>query len=167
MKFRGFSWFFLLAAISATGCSTGRSAPSHQRVPIDIPQLREFTVTTAECYALSYSDPRNGGRAELFPLWLALFPGVATGPADGKPHPVYARDWTAVITYKTWRRIAADSVRVMFTGAFEGMDIRVARMDSTISGRAIWLTDLVGLPIASMHVVGTREACPKDVINSK
>ena len=59
--------------------------------------------------------------------------------------------------------MASDSLEIMFTGSFEGIRMHAERSDSSLRGRATWLTDVIGLPEPSMVLVGARELCPQNV----
>jgi hypothetical protein len=119
-------------------------------------------VPAAECYALYYSEPVAGATARLFPTWIALLPPAG---ADGGNLPDFIRNDNGA--YKGWEKIGEDSVRVRFTGTMEGVDLHLARSDSGVTGRAIWLTDLIGRRESSMRVTGTRQSCPAQVLSAK
>jgi hypothetical protein len=115
----------------------------------------------AECYSLSYPDSSTTASSHLFPTWIEIFPGSDSGYATGRHHAAMSEaNWKALLKYAGWKRVSGDSLEIMFTGSFEGIRIHVARLNSSLSGQAMWLTDLIGLPTISMHLVGTREACP-------
>jgi len=136
------------------------------RAPVPQPTTAQTAVIraapVAECYSLAYSDPRADAKEGMFPTWIALLP-PARAEAGNLPGFLLA-DAKA---YKGWRSIGADSLRVMFTGTAEGVDLQLSRADSGVVGRAVWVTDLVGLPQASMHVVGTRQSCPPRILSAK
>jgi len=69
-------------------------------------------------------------------------------------------EWSALLKYSGWKKIAGDSLEIMFTGTAEGIRIHVARLNNSLGGRATWLTDLVGFATTSLELVGTRESCP-------
>jgi hypothetical protein len=63
-----------------------------------------------------------------------------------------------------WKRIAGDSLELMFSGSSEAISIHVARTGSNLLGRATWLSDVIGPdPKPSMRVEGTRESCPPNL----
>jgi hypothetical protein len=120
-------------------------------------------VVTPECYSLRYSDPVGSASARLFPIWVMLLPGSAAGSAVGRHHPqVSDQDWAGLSKYSGWKRTPSDSLEIMFTGSFEGIRIHAARTGTHLGGRATWLTDVVGLPEASMVLAGDREQCPQN-----
>ena len=120
-------------------------------------------MPAAECYALTYSDPHGDARETLFPTWIGLLPG-ARAEAGNLPD-FLRRDSNA---YKQWQHhLGTDSISVKFTGAFEGIDLEVTRAGANVVGRAIWLTDVIGGPEASMHVLGTRQSCPSTILSAK
>ncbi|HKR07886.1 MAG TPA: hypothetical protein VJS39_01740 [Gemmatimonadaceae bacterium] len=145
--------YIALGALALTACARSSLQQPAAALPM------------AECYALTYSDRQGGATARLFPTAIELMPGVDSGRAEGQNLPDFLR--TDGRNYKGWHKIGADSVAVMFTSTFEGMRFNLARPDSTLAGRAIWLTDVVGLPESSMRVVGTRENCPPDLQSAK
>jgi len=122
-----------------------------------VPVTSEVSVVSAECYNLSYSEAVGSASPRLFPAWLMLRPGTDSGSVVG--HPVD----DSLLKYSGWKRIAADSLEILFTGNFEGIKIHVARAGANLKGRATWLTDLVGLPEASMLIVGNRKQCSQGV----
>jgi hypothetical protein len=112
-----------------------------------------------ECYALAYSDPIKDASARLFPVWVAIMPGSRAGALIGRPNPAYG-----VEKFAGWKRIAADSLELMFSGNYEAISIHVARSGSNLSGRATWLSDYIEPgPKPSMRVDGTRESCPPNL----
>jgi len=127
------------------------------------PRSAGFSLERApECYSLSYSDSNAEASSRLFPKWIELFPGSDSGDVVGRHHAAMSEaDWKALLKYSGWKKFAGDSLAIMFTGSFEGIRIHVARLNSTLSGQATWLTDLVGPPTTSLQLVGTRESCPE------
>src|SRR5437763_4765260 len=102
--------------------------------------------TEPECYSLSYSDSSAASQSWLFPTWIELLPGSDAGPAVGRHHAHMSEArWSALLKYAGWKTIAGDSLEVMFTGNSEGSRIHVARTNGSLSGRATWLTDGIGL----------------------
>ena len=117
------------------------------------------TVSGNECYSLTYSDTSARGSG-LFPTWIELRPGEESGDVVGRHNPsVSDEDWNAVSKSKSWKRIAGDSLEIMFTGTAEGIRIHAAHSSDTLSGQATWLTDVVGLATASLEFIGTRTSC--------
>ncbi|HJQ12418.1 MAG TPA: hypothetical protein VJ840_15410 [Gemmatimonadaceae bacterium] len=147
--------FTVVAAIACAQRAAQSPVPQ-----TNVTSARSFAVPSAECYALAYSDPQGGGSEELFPAWLVLIAGRDSGQADGRRIPGFAY-------YRKWRQTLLDSLRIDFTGSFEGLTIRARRADSNLTGRAIWLSDIIGGPVPSMGVVGTREACPAEFQSAK
>ncbi len=118
-------------------------------------------INEPECYTLSYRDSSATASASLFPTWIEIFPGRESGAAAGRHHATMsATDWNALLTYSGWKKIAGDSLEIMFTGTAEGIRIHAARLNNSLSGRATWLTDLVGISTPSLELIGTRESCP-------
>jgi hypothetical protein len=110
---------------------------------------------------MSYGDSSATASARLFPTWIELFPGLNSGAAAGRHHVAISdADWNALMKYSGWKKIAGDSLEIMFTGTAEGIRIHAARSNSSLSGRAKWLTDLIGFATPSLELVGTREQCP-------
>jgi hypothetical protein len=140
----------VLSLFGLSACAACAANPSASRESGVSPQQR---VTTAECYALTYTDAVGGASARLFPAWLMLQPGADSGGVVGRSID------DKLLKYSGWKSIGADSLEVLFTGGFEGIRFRVTRSDTGLSGRATWLTDLVGLPEASMRVAGTTAPC--------
>jgi hypothetical protein len=116
--------------------------------------MDDQSVPQAECYSLTYSDAVGSASPRLFPTWLMLRPGIDSGSVVG--HNIDP----SLLSYSGWKRIRSDSLEIMFTGNFEGIRIRVARVGDALHGRATWLTDVIGLPEASMPLIGIRERCP-------
>lgn len=149
--------YLVFIEIMVVGCARTQSAPLVPKVPTTT------TSPTAECYVLAYSDPRGDAVEKMFPTWIGLLPG--TRAEAGNLPDFLQRDGAA---YKQWQQHPlTDSVSVKFTGPYEGVDLEMARVGSNLAGRAIWLTDLVGLPEASMRVVGTRQDCPSQILSAK
>jgi hypothetical protein len=147
--------FRVLLALLLAACAISTSQGSANDT---VPVAREVSsIVSAECYSLSYSDAVGSASARLFPAWLMLRPGADSGSAAGRPVD------DGLLKYSGWKRITADSLEVMFTGNFEGIRIHVARAGANLSGRATWLTDLIGLPEASMLVIGNRKQCAQNV----
>jgi len=119
----------------------------------------------AECYSLAYSDAIRDATARLFPVWVALLPGLQTGALIGRPHPSFGDEsWKGMTEFAGWKRIASDSLELMFSGRFEAISIHVARTDTNLSGRATWLSDVIEPgPKPSMRVEGKRESCPSRI----
>lgn len=127
-----------------------------------------LVIERSECYALTYSDARNGASGRYFPVWIALLPGKHDALAEGKHDPSLSdAQWAVISQFRGWRQISADSIQVQFTGTMEGVEIRVRRNGANIEGRAVLLTDLVNLPEESMRVIGTRENCPSEILPAK
>ena len=142
-------------AIACTGTHGIQSTVSRR--------LETSLQTEPECYSLSYSDSTAASQAWLFPTWIELLPGSDAGPAIGRHHARLSEaSWSALQKYAGWKKIAGDSLEIMFTGSSEGIRIHVGRMNASFSGRATWLTDIIGLPTSSLQLVGTRESCPLD-----
>jgi len=149
--------FQALAAAAVIAC-----APIHAGMSA-APGSAGFSLAREpECYSLSYSDSGAVTSSRLFPIWIELFPGADSGAAMGRHHAAMSEaDWKALLKYSGWKKIVGDSLEIMFTGSFEGIRIHVGRMNSSLNGRATWLTDLIGLPTTSLQLVGTRESCPE------
>ena len=117
-------------------------------------------ISEPECYRLSYRDSSETTSARLFPTWIELFAGSDSGAAAGRHHAAISEaEWNALLVYSGWKRIAGDSLEIMFTGTAEGIRIHAARLNNSLSGRATWLTDLVGFATPSLELGGTRESC--------
>jgi hypothetical protein len=143
------------AAVIACAPTHANTSPAPGRAGFSL--IRE-----SECYSLSYRDSSADASSRLFPTWIALFPGRDSGPAAGRHHAAISEaDWEGLLKYSGWKRIAGDSLEIMFTGSYEGIRIHVARLNSSLSGRATWLTDLIGFTTPSLQLVGTRESCPE------
>jgi hypothetical protein len=128
------------------------------------PEQVSLNVSSPECYTLAYSDAVRNASARLFPVWVALRPGPNSGGLIGRPHPEFRDSWRAMTEFAGWKRIAADSLELMFSGRYEAINIHVARAGSNLLGRATWLSDVIGPdPTPSMRVEGTREACPPNL----
>jgi len=128
------------------------------------PQELSVNVPSPECYTLAYSDPIRNASARLFPVWVALKPGPNSGGLIGHPHPDFRDSWRAMTEFAGWKRIAGDSLELLFGGSYEAISIHVARTGSNILGRATWLSDVIGPdPKPSMRVEGTRESCPPNL----
>jgi hypothetical protein len=118
-------------------------------------------VRGPECYSMSYRDSGETASARLFPTWIKLFAGSDSGGAAGRHHAAISEaEWNSLLTYSGWKKIAGDSLEIMFTGTAEGISIHAARLNNSLRGRATWLTDLVGVATPSLELVGTRESCP-------
>lgn len=140
----------------ALACSTsGKREP--EPLTVSSPQ--------PECYALAYSDAIRDVGARLFPVWAALMPGAEAGELIGRPHPAFGdRSWQGMTVLTRWKKIPSDSLELFFGGNFEAISIHVARVGSNLSGRATWLSDVIGPgPKPSMRVEGTREPCPANL----
>jgi len=150
----------VLPALLVVACVVSTSKRSANGSLVTTPQP---AVVTPECYSLSYSDPVGSASARLFPIWVMLLPGSDAGAAVGRHSPQTSdQDWAGLLKYSGWKRIPSDSLEIMFTGDFEGIRIRAARTGTNLSGRATWLTDVIGLPESSMVFVGDREQCPQN-----
>lgn len=162
MNWNRLDWVAALAVLAITACGAQRSASiSGNAGSIAVAPVSALTVATPECYALTYSDPRGGGRELPFPIWVSLLPGSDNGVADGRPNPALGS--FALMYARRWERLGPDSLQITFSGSFEGIALHVARTKTGLSGRAIWLTDVVGLPEASMSLSGAPEECPRDI----
>jgi len=119
-------------------------------------------VATPECYSLRYSDPVGGASARLFPVWVMLLPGSQAGSVVGRHHPeMREQDWGALWN-SGWKTLPSGSLEIIFTGNYEGIRIHAGRAGTNLSGRATWLTDVIGPPEASMVLAGDREQCPQN-----
>ena len=117
-------------------------------------------ISEPECYRLSYRDSSETTSARLFPTWIELFAGSDSGAAAGRHHATISEaDWNALSKYSFWKKIAGDSLEIMFTGTAEGIRIHAARLNNSLRGRATWLTDLVGFATPFLELGGTRESC--------
>src|SRR5687768_14008635 len=134
--------FQALATVGVIACSGPHATMSTP------PKSAGFSLEREpECYGLSYSDSSAGASSRLFPTWIELFPGSDSGAAVGRQHASMSdANWKGLSKYSAWKKIAADSLEIMFTGSYEGIRIHVARSNSSLSGRATWLTDVIGLP---------------------
>ena len=148
--------FQALATAAVIAC-----AHTHANTP-PAPGSPAFSVIREpECYNLSYRDSSATASARLFPTWIELFAGSDFGAAAGRHHAAISEaDWNALLKYSGWKKIAGDSLEIMFTGTAEGIKIHAARFNNSLSGRATWLTDLIGFATPSLELVGTRELCP-------
>lgn len=148
--------YLAFIGIMVVGCVRTQAAPL-------LPKVATATAPVTECYALMYTDPRGDAADKMFPTWIGLLPG--TRAEAGNLPDFLQRDSAA---YKQWQQHPlTDSLSVKFTGAYEGVDLELARVGSNLVGRAIWLTDLLGFPEASMRVVGTRQRCPSQLLSAK
>jgi len=146
----------LCLVLVTVACST--SARQRERTELSI------SPSQAECYTLGYSDAVKNASARLFPVWVALKPGPDSGGLIGRPHQDVRDGWRAMTEFAGWKRIAADSLELMFSGRYEAINIHVARTGSNLLGRATWVSDIIGPdPKPSMRVEGTREACPPNL----
>ena len=137
-------------------CST--SAQLRERAELSV------NPTQAECYSLAYSDAVKNASARLFPVWVALKPGPDSGGLIGRPHQDFRDGWRAMTEFAGWKRVAGDSLELMFSGSSEAISIHVARTGWNLLGRATWLSDIIGPnPKPSMRVECTREACPPNL----
>jgi hypothetical protein len=136
-------------------------AHAHANAPTPSGTAGFSLMRESQCYNLSYRDSTSGSSSRLFPTWIQLFPGSDSGAAMGRHHVAISdAEWNALLKYSGWKKIAGDSLEIMFTGTAEGIRIHVARLNGSLSGRATWLTDLVGFATPSLELVGTRESCP-------
>jgi hypothetical protein len=143
----------LCVVLVTVACSS--SARQRDRAELSV------NPTQAECYTLAYSDAVRNASARLFPVWVALKPGPGPGALIGRPHSDFRDSWRAMTEFAGWKRIAGDSLELMFSGSSEAISIHVARTGSNVVGRATWLSDIIGPdPKPSMRVEGKREACP-------
>lgn len=146
----------LCLVLVTVACS--RSARQRERAELSI------SPSEAECYTLTYSDPIRNASARLFPVWAALKPGPTSGGLIGRPHPDFRDSWRAMTEFAGWKRVAGDSLELMFGGSYEAISIHVARTGSNLLGRATWFSDVIGPdPKPSMRVEGTRESCPPNL----
>jgi hypothetical protein len=129
------------------------------------PEHLSINPSQPECYALAYSDAIRNASARLFPIWAALIPGPQAGALIDRPNPAFGDEsWRGMTEFARWKRIAADSLELMFSGRFEAISIHVARSGSNLSGRAPWLSDVIEPgPKPSMRVEGIRESCPPNL----
>ena len=149
----------LLPTILTLACSASTSKVSANA---PLATTAAAAVATPECYSLRYSDPVGGASAGLFPVWVMLLPGPAAGSAVGRHHPqMRDQDW-ASLWNSGWKRLPSDSLEIMLSGNYEGIRIHAARTATNLSGRATWLTDVIGPPEASMVLAGDREQCPQN-----
>jgi len=150
----------VLPAILMLGCAVSAQKGSANR---SLDKTPEAAVLAPECYSLRYSDPVGSASARLFPSWVMLLPGSSAGSVVGRHNPQLSdQDWAGLLKYSGWKSIPSDSLEIMFTGSFEGIRIHAARTGTNLSGRATWLTDLVGLPESSMVLAAHREQCPQN-----
>jgi hypothetical protein len=155
MRFVAYTGMLCLVLLTVA-CST--SAQQRERAD------QSVNPTHAECYTLAYSDAIKNASARLFPVWVALRPGPNSGGLIGRPHPEFRDSWRAMTEFAGWKRIAGDSLELMFSGSYEAISIHVARTGSNLLGRATWLSDIIGPdPKPSMRVEGTRETCPPNL----
>jgi len=131
-------------------------AHSHANVSTVPDRVQTALVRAPECYIISYSDSTGGAESHLFPKWIEISPGSDSGAATARGAAMSEADWK----YSGWKRIAGDSLEIMFTGTFEGIRIHAAHSNGSLGGRATWLTDIVGLRTPSLRLVGTRASCP-------
>jgi len=148
--------FQALATVALIACTRTPANTSTATASAGFSLIRE-----PECYNLSYRDSTADASSRLFPTWIELFPGSDSGAAMGRHHVAISDpEWNALLKYSGWQKIAGDSLEIMFTGTAEGIRIHVARLNSSLTGRATWLTDLIGFSTPSLELVGTRESCP-------
>ena len=144
--------FQALAIVVVIACARTPANTSTAPASAGFSLIREH-----ECYNLSYRDSTADSSSRLFPTWIEIFAGSDSGLATSRYHAGMSHaNWE----YSGWKRIAGDSLEIMFTGTAEGIRIHAARLNNSLSGRATWLTDLVGLATPSLELVGTRESCP-------
>jgi hypothetical protein len=137
---------------------------SSKSLPATVRETPEPNLASAECYAVSYTDGAGSAARLPFPTWLMLLPGADGGAAEGRlAGRSDDRGWAELWKYSGWKKIAGDSLEVMFTGSSEGIRIHVARSGADLSGKATWLTDVIGLPESSVMVTGKKEGCPQNV----
>jgi hypothetical protein len=119
------------------------------------------SITSPECYALTYSDPVREATPKLFPVWVELFSGSDSGSVVGRPHQEFnPREWPAMNTYRWWKTLPPDSIEVNFSGNYEAIHLHFRRSGSGIIGRATFLSDIVDNgPLPSMSLVGTKGPC--------
>jgi hypothetical protein len=142
----------ILPAALTLGCAASGSRESFATPAVAV---------TPECYSLRYSDRVGSASVRLFPVWVMLLGGSDSGSAVGRHHPELSdRDWTESMNHSGWKRISSDSLEIMFTGSYEGIRLRALRTGTRLSGRATWLTDVIGLTESSMAFAGDREECP-------
>lgn len=132
----------------------------------DLTTAPTLRITNAECYAIAYSDPVGSASPQLFPTAIALLPGADAGSATGMHGPrLTDLDWAGINEYAGWKKLSPDSLEVTFRGHAEGIRIHASRANRTLTGRATWLSDLVGGgPPPSLRLVGTTEECPNNII---
>ena len=148
--------FQALTTAAVIACARTPAKTSTAPASVGFSLIRE-----PECYHMSYRDSTAGSSSRLFPTWIEIFPGRDSGAAAGRHHAaISAAEWNALLVYSGWKRIAGDSLEIMFTGTAEGIRIHAASLNNSLSGRATWLTDLVDFPTPSLELVGTRELCP-------
>ena len=151
-----------LFGLGIIACVRAQTTPVVQAAT-QVAAVPSATTPAAECYALTYSDPRGDAQQTHFPTWIGLLPD---GRADAGNLPDFLRRDGAA--YKQWQHhIGTDSISVKFTSTMEGIDIELTRANANVVGRAIWLTDLVGLPESSLRVVGVRQSCPSQLLSSQ
>jgi hypothetical protein len=110
-------------------------------------------VERAECYTLTYSDPVKNAYARLFPTWISISPGDASGKLNGVNHRV-------ITVAENWKRVDPDSADLYIGGSFEALNMRVTRVGDGLEGRAEWWSDVLEPgPKPSMRVVGVRVDC--------
>jgi len=161
--------YIVLAVPALLACAT---RPPERRPIVNadsrLVEWPALVLDSAQCYALTYTNARNGASERLFPVWIALLPGKYGAAAEAKRNPSLSEsEWDPIYQFRGWRQINADSIEVRFTGSFEGVSIRVVRQGENIAGRAVWLTDLLGRQEASMRVTGTRQTCPAEILSAK
>jgi hypothetical protein len=146
--------FLPLIAAGLFGCAPPPSNSVPNRVSAAI-------VLSPECYSLAYSDPVGEVPANLFPVWVKLFPGSDSGHVAGRPPPGFdPLGWPSFTTYTWWKKLPLDSIEVNFSGNSEAIIIHVQRIGSGVVGRARYLSDIENGSRPSMRVHGTREVCP-------
>ncbi len=145
-----------LTAVALIACAHG--SPNLPRTP---DRAQPSPLKQAECYSLSYNDSTGGGESRLFPTWIEILPGPDSGAVRGRHHAsVSESDWESLLAYSGWKKIAADSLEILFTGRSEGVRIHVVHVNRGLTGRATWLTDITGMRTPSLPLVGARESCP-------
>jgi hypothetical protein len=145
-----------LTAVALIACTHG--SPNLSRTS---DRAQASPLKQSECYSLSYNDSTGGGESRLFPTWIEILPGSDSGAVRGRHHATVSESvWRALLVYSGWKKIAGDSLEILFTGRSEGIRIHVVRFNRGLTGRATWLTDITGMRTPSLPLVGARESCP-------
>ena len=132
--------------------------------------------------ACSSREPTNPGTAQLPPGCFRLTLGAWSGPHEAVDPPTYLALMDSVgfdglergqrlvrgvphvmsspYPWMWWSTVPADSLRLVFTGGFVGVDVHLARRDSTWQGMASAFTDVAPATQATVEATLAPMFCP-------